>query len=98
METQNEKKAREIAQYHCANELSLIQSYNAALEAMEWKDEQFKGFLFELALKITTPKTDFDKAIASAFPMSGLDAVDDVLASLQNEWFDYQNKGTILND
>jgi len=112
METQNEIKANEIAMCDCQKHYKgygVCDNYkfhnkkycarkSAALEAMEWKDEQFKGFLFELALKITTPKTDLDKALASAFPMAGLDTVEDVLASLQNEWFDYQNKGTILNN
>ena len=45
METQNEIKAKEIAQYHCYNELNLIQAYNAALEAMEWKDNWLTGWL-----------------------------------------------------
>lgn len=36
----NEEKAEQIAQYHCANKLSLIQAYNAALDVAEWKDEQ----------------------------------------------------------
>lgn len=102
----NEDKAKEIAEKLGVDVLrnesgktyykeDVVQS---ALEAMEWKDEQFKGFLFELALKITTPKTDFDKALASAFPMAGLDTIDDVLTLLQNNWYDYQNKGTILNE
>lgn len=38
---QNEEKAEQIAQYHCANKLNLIQAYNAALDMAEWKDEQF---------------------------------------------------------
>ena len=71
---------------------------NAFIKGAEWKDEQFKGFLFELSLKVTTPKTDLDKALASAFPMAGLDTIDDVLALLQNNWYDYQTKGTILNE
>jgi hypothetical protein len=37
----NEEKAEQIAQYHCANKLSLIQAYNSALDMAEWKDEQF---------------------------------------------------------
>jgi hypothetical protein len=73
-------------------------AYYGAMEMAKWKDEQFKGFLFELALKITTPKTDLDKALVSAFPMAGLNTVDDILTSLQNNWYDYQNKGTILNE
>ena len=71
--------------------------YECAIKAMDWKGEQVNGFLFELALKITTPKTDLDKALASAFPMAGLNTIDDILASLQNDWYDYQDKGTILN-
>ena len=42
METQNEQKAKEIAQYHCASELNLLQAYNSALDMAEWKDEQYK--------------------------------------------------------
>ena len=97
MET-NEEKAKEIAD----NLLGSLEYQSGAEEGAQQmaqcKDEQFKGFLFELALKITTPKTDFDKALASAFPMAGLDTIDDVLALLQNNWYDYQNKGTILNE
>jgi hypothetical protein len=36
----NEEKAEQIAQYHCANKLNLIQAYNAALDMAEWKDEE----------------------------------------------------------
>lgn len=105
--TTNERKAEEIAKSNGINYKnhskyeddmdSTLECYKSALEAMQWKDEQFKGFLFELALKITTPKTDLDKALVSAFPMAGLNTVDDILTSLQNDWYDYQDKGTILN-
>lgn len=97
--TSNEEKAIEISLQwwsECGWQLQAT-AYDSALEAMQYKDEQFKGFLFELALKITTPKTDLDKALVSAFPMAGLNTVDDILTSLQNDWCDYQDKGTILN-
>lgn len=103
METSNEQKAREIAEEHSivygfgCNIDSSIECYQSAMQAMQYKDEQFKGFLFELALKIATPKTELDKALASAFPMAGLNTVEDILTSLQNDWCDYQDKGTILN-
>jgi endonuclease/exonuclease/phosphatase (EEP) superfamily protein YafD len=38
----NEEKAMEFAKYHCANELNLIQTYNAALDTAQWKDEQYE--------------------------------------------------------
>lgn len=99
----NEEKAKQIAEeYSCLYGFGLdrdssIECYLSAMQAMQWKDEQFKGFLFELALKIATPKTELDKALASAFPMAGLNTVEDILTSLQNDWCDYQDKGTILN-
>ena len=37
-----EEKAQKIAQYHCYNELSLLQSYNSAMDMAEWKDKQQK--------------------------------------------------------
>lgn len=68
----------------------------SALDMAEWKDKVFNGFLFELSLKLMTPKTDEEKAIAHAFPMSGLDCVEKIMDMLQNEWFNYQTEGTIL--
>lgn len=94
----NEEKVKNMTKDFLKQELikkSRLQEL--LIKAMQWKDEQFKGFLFELALKITTPKTDLDKALVSAFPMAGLNTVDDILTSLQNDWCDYQDKGTILN-
>ena len=55
MKTQNEIKAKEIAQYHCANELNLIQAYNAALEAMEWKQDQLIDKVYDILTK-TQPR------------------------------------------
>lgn len=68
------------------------------MEMAEWKDEQIKGFFFELALLLTTPKTNLEHSMRIAFPMSGFNEIDDILDFLHGKFLEYNNSGTILND
>lgn len=108
-----EEKAKEIARnnkqnyYAGANGLaggkdvtysSEEECYDSAMEMAEWKDNQIKGFFFELALLLTTPKTNLEHSMRVAFPMSGFNEIDDILDFLHGKFLEYNNSGTILND
>ena len=104
----NEEKAKEIARnnqqfYYGDGECYDIKSsdeecYDSAMEMAEWKDNQIKGFFFELALLLTTPKTNLEHSMRVAFPMSGFNEIDDILDFLHGKFLEYNNCGTILND
>ena len=105
-----EEKAKEIARKNRINyyegdigwgdriKSSEEECYDSAMEMAEWKDNQIKGFFFELALLLTTPKTNLEHSMRVAFPMSGFNEIDDILDFLHGKFLEYNNSGTILND
>lgn len=105
----NEEKAQEIIGegcnrqdcHECGGSLSVVEGcveFRHLKEMAEWKDGIFQGFLFELSLLLTTPKTDIEHAIRLAFPMFGLDAIDEVGDFLREKLWEYEHNGTILKN
>lgn len=109
----NEEKAQEIvnknfewiSNFFEENNLSKedrnqirFKMYSACQEMAEWKDDIVRGFLFELSMLLTEPKTDIERAICFALPMSGLNVIDEVGDFLREKFWEYEHKGTILKD
>lgn len=97
----NEEKAREILKCNkCSfkNKTECNECFDkkAILEMAEWKDDIFRGFLFELSMLLTEPKTDIERAICIALPMFGLNTIDEVGDFLREKLWEYEHKGTIL--
>jgi len=59
-------------------------------------EKQVNGFLFELSILLSEPKTPIEKAIICAMPTAGLDAIDSIGDRLRELWYEFKTTGHII--